>query len=669
MSACEVDKKCTQKILNINKHTSKWNRYNSWEILQIAKEHKENPEYTDVLTNMKAKTNSGFVRLLTGDDIVKISAAHRKEPEYTDYLLTLRNEDENGESLKFKGDEILKIVDAYKKDKELTNDLVHQTVQGKDGPIKRFDGGNINYIVDTAQKDKEFILYLINNKTIDKNGKEQYFLTPSDISSLAELGDKKEYLNILLENNKTKDENEKLNIHEIISIINNTTLTQYKNLEEKVGDNIKSYKGNDLLIAIDFNDLFEVHSINEIPIKAKKDLLRRLVSANTDMFNTSEAFNKDFPIIPHSQDEYCSLLPSLVRSLGIETNTLSEKQVEKFNRSLNNLSKTLSKLSDDEFYKTSVSQEYDKDEFVKDILKKVSVLSHKEKQKVFDYYGFELYENNRNTKSGYSIIGYPVNLNNGHKLSEITNKNTQKIVEDIRENVTRFSQNNKIISDNKNLEKELNDIVEVLPEIRTMIGKTQHKKHDYDVMKHSLKVMQKIAQDKNFEKLNNSDKKVMLLAALMHDITKAEGYSDGTHPFESSYDSFFIAKKFNLTKEEEIKLYTLIKNHEWLAKVNTKKTESERTKEQQSVAFDLQQSNLFDLSLIFTHADLKAVKKDNGLHDKTEGDARLDFNNKRRSFGEAAEFHAEKIREYVKELTRQGMCVDWSIHDKGKQVI
>ena len=113
-----------------------------------------------------------------------------------------------------------------------------------------------------------------------------------------------------------------------------------------------------------------------------------------------------------------------------------------------------------------------------------------------------------------------------------------------------------------------------------MIGKSQHGAHHFDVMKHSLKVMQKITSDDNFKTLNESDKRIMLLASLMHDITKKEGYPDGTHPAESSYDTFFIAKKFKLTHDEEIKLYTLIKNHEWLSYVNTAKSDDERKKRQ-----------------------------------------------------------------------------------------
>ena len=103
---------------------------------------------------------------------------------------------------------------------------------------------------------------------------------------------------------------------------------------------------------------------------------------------------------------------------------------------------------------------------------------------------------------------------------------------------------------------------------------------------------------------------LMLLASLMHDITKSEGRVDKTHANYGSFDTFFISQKFNLSKEEEVKLHTIIKQHEWLEYVNSAKTEEDLTKRLQSVAYDLHQGNLFDMVETFTHADLKAVKFD-----------------------------------------------------------
>lgn len=434
---------------------------------------------------------------------------------------------------------------------------------------------------------------------------------------------------------------------------NGLTYKQIQKLNRTLGrQKVASLSNSDLLIAGKFTDLYGKQNINEIPIKDKKNILRSLVSSNTGLFEISEDLSKDFPLIPKNQEEYCSLLPSIVRSLGIETNELTpEQRITMFNSSMGNLSQSLSKISDTDFANMKISQEYPKDKFILDVLDKVKALPSTERQKVYDYFGFELHHNKENL-TGFSITGYPVNLNNGKKLAQIDDPRTKAVVEDLRPNVVRFSENNKIKCNNPEVEQFLNEVIEALPELRTTIGKKQHGTQAFDVMQHSLKVMQKITQDPKFATLNESDQKIMLLASLMHDITKAEGSVDKQHANYGSFDTYFIAQKFNLTKEEEIKLHTLIKKHEWLEHVNTAKSERELTRRLQSVAYDLHQGNLFDMAEIFTHADLKAVRVDDSFHDTTEGKSRIGFDGTARSFGESANVYAERIRGYIKELQK-----------------
>ena len=461
----------------------------------------------------------------------------------------------------------------------------------------------------------------------------------------------------LLENYK-KMEIAPSQITVLLDFDNNVSYKQIKALNNKMGRHkAGALEHKDLLVACKFPDLYGVKNINEIPISGKKELLHNLVSSNTGLFEISDKMSQDFPLIPRNQEEYCSLLPSIVRSLGIETNELTpEQRITMFNSSMGELSKSLAELSDTDFSKMTITQEYPKDKFILDVLDKVKALPRTERQKVYDYFGFELHHNKENG-TGFSITGYPVNLNNGKKLAQIEDPRTKAVVESLRPDVVRFSENNKIKCNNPKVEQFLNEVIEALPELRTTIGKKQHGNgenygHDFDIMQHSLKVMQKVAQDPKFATLNESDQKIMLLASLMHDITKSEGRVDKTHANYGSFDSFFIAQKFNLSKEEEVKLHTVIKQHEWLEYVNSAKSPEQLTKRLQSVAYDLHQGNLFDMAEIFTHADLKAVKVDDSFHDTTEGKSRIGFDGTVRSFGESANIYAERIRGYIKELQK-----------------
>ena len=441
---------------------------------------------------------------------------------------------------------------------------------------------------------------------------------------------------------------------------NNISISQLKKVNRVLGKKQAGrLSASDTVIAATFTDLYGKNNINEIPIYKKRELLRKLVAANSDLFQQSEDIQKLFPLLPKNQEEYCALLPSIVKSLGIETNSLTSEEVKAFEASMSDLSSTLKGISDSSFKDLTITQEYPKDAFIKDILDKVKDLSPSERQKVYDYFGFELHKNTR-TNTGFYITGYPVNLNNGKKLAQITDPETKEVVEAVRSDVIRFSENNPVICSDKNIEQALNSIVKYLPEMRTMIDRVQAGNdtlkdkgvHSYDVLKHSLKVMQKVSQDEKFESLNDSDKKLMLIASLMHDITKKEGYTDKTHYTEGAFDMFFISQKFNLSREEQIKLYTLIKHHEWLSYVNKAKSQAELEERLQSTAYDLRHDNILDMSLMFSHADLRAVKEDDSFHDKKEGDSRIDFNGEVRSFGEACDLYGEKLKEYISELRK-----------------
>jgi len=443
--------------------------------------------------------------------------------------------------------------------------------------------------------------------------------------------------------------------NKLACLIKNYGEISYKDLQKlrhAIGkEKIEELTDKDLIIACKFADLHGKNNINEIPIQEKRNILKKLVSSNADLFNAGDDIKKMFPMLPTSKNEYCTLLPALVRSIGIETNTLATSQVEEFNTSMFNLSDSLAELSDSEFVDLDIKQEYSKDDFIKTVLKKVKDLPRSERQKVYDYYGFELHHNKEN-ETGFSITGYPVNLNNGKKMAQITDPKTKEVVESLRSDVIKFSEQNTITCNNEQVAQLLNKVVAHLPELRPQIGKKQHETHDFDVLQHSLKVMQKVVQNPKFKTLNKSDQKIMLLATLLHDITKREGCTDKTHASEGSFDSFFIAKKFNLTKEEEIKLYTLARHHEWLEYANTAKSEHQQTKRLQSVAYDLRHDNLFDMALMFTHADLKAVKTDDTFHDTTQGKSRVGFDGSVRSFGNSADIYAEKIKGYIQELQK-----------------
>ncbi len=285
-----------------------------------------------------------------------------------------------------------------------------------------------------------------------------------------------------------------------------------------------------------------------------------------------------------------------------------------FNKSVFDLSLSLAGLSDEEFNNLNISQTFKKDNFIAEILSVTKDLPETERQIACKYFGFELYQNEE-SPLGFSISGYPF-ISGDKEIIQNADSGVYEAIDKLRPVIIRFLDNNPVVCNNKNIEKELNSLIVFFPELRVLIGKKQHKNHSFDVMKHSLKVMQKIVQNPEFEKLNRQDKELLLVASLFHDIRKTEGKRDPNHAINGAFDTYGITRKLNLPREDRVKLYSLIKNHGWLNYINRTNTSIERWETQKAVAFDMREGNLFDMMKIFTEADLKSTKDSDASFDK-----------------------------------------------------
>lgn len=371
-----------------------------------------------------------------------------------------------------------------------------------------------------------------------------------------------------------------------------------------------SSSGDDILTYLRFEEFAGKNNINELSQAEKKKLMEKLVKNNSNSFGYNAS--NMCPLIPHSQKEYCNLLNKLAKSIGIDTKPLTPQQMAFFEQGLSDLDKSIKNVDID---KVKLGLKIPRSEFVNKVTAEMKNLEPLEQRKVMDYYGFEI-------ENGI-LKGYPINLNNGDKLSEISSKKTKDVIENLRPLVVEFSEKNpiKVTNASSDFEKDLNDILQGLPELRPMIGKVQHKTHAYTLDKHTLKVLQGVVSNPKFQNLSTEDKKILSIASLLHDITKTEGMRDLTHPMESAFDAYYIIQKMNLPEEQQLKIYELIKSHNWLDRLNNPKNTPEMVQQiAQDVAFDSRHTNTFELAKILCEADMKAVKKDSSFfehHRKT----------------------------------------------------
>lgn len=381
--------------------------------------------------------------------------------------------------------------------------------------------------------------------------------------------------------------------------------------------------------AIDLKPYKDIKSILELTYHQKQDLISKIAKYNSTLLDNDFKQLNISEILPKTREQYCLLLTKLSQSLGISARPLTAEVKAGFDNALDRVISPDGALSKIDLNAADFRLEldYSREKFITDMKYFFNLLPKEEALKVMDYFGFDF----RTLPNGmFQMSGYPNLYGGSEKLAQIKDPKTRAVIEEMKPYVKRFSENNRItIKGEPELSQQLNDIVKAFPEFMTTIGKVQHKTHDYTVDVHTLKVLQGVVTNPEFQKLSDSDKKVLSIAVLFHDITKAENLIDKTHPAQGAYDAYNILGKLNLPEAQRLKIYQIIKNHDWLEQYNRKirtddgtfrdMTDDERMAAAKKIAFELRQGNAFELASILAEADLKGVKRDGSFFDKYSG--------------------------------------------------
>ncbi len=319
-------------------------------------------------------------------------------------------------------------------------------------------------------------------------------------------------------------------------------------------------------------------SISELTKPEKRKLIsfllknKRNVSTNP-YFNIEkwrlEELQKKIPLIPVNEQRYAKLMKELSLSLNISVEPVSAELTAKFNRTVLNLGAFLKSADLSALKEMNLTISHKK--FISEVENIMSGLSEKEKIELQDFFGFKIIDGKL---SGYpSVAGRE--LYSKKELSEVSEK-LRKLVRD-------FTDNNFItVKDNPALNRQMKELSKTLPEIFSQIDGSE-------VPVKMLKSLQKIVKNPQFEKLSESDKRVLSVAALLHNTDKLSHNST-----ESAFDAYFIAKKFNMTEPEAQKVYNIVEGSDIIERfMNTKKSELlyfDKVRE-----IDIERENVFDV--------------------------------------------------------------------------
>ena len=172
----------------------------------------------------------------------------------------------------------------------------------------------------------------------------------------------------------------------------------------------------------------------------------------------------------------------------------------------------------------------------------------------------------------------------------------------------KFILQNRVITNNEELNKALNSLIKGMPEFINIIGKQQHNTHSYSLDIHILTVLNEVLNNPEYDSLSNIEKLCTKLTIILHDISKPQGINDKTHPLTSALYAKDILERYNLPYEIKDRIFELIKNHHWLEEYNTNQ------KDEGYIAAQFRRKNDIKIARIMAQADLKAVDKSHSFY-------------------------------------------------------
>ena len=373
-------------------------------------------------------------------------------------------------------------------------------------------------------------------------------------------------------------------------------------------------KGNDIDAYSDvipaYRKLYKfenVTSLSQLNLRQKRDLMRAISRYNHIIQSSQFRSILDPEILPHDNNEYCSIMARLSHSIGINVPKLSKELKTGLFDALDSLADPNKGFLNIDFNTNTpvLELDYSLKDFKNNVWNIVKGSHYSDRTKALDYFGFELKNNN----GILEMTGFPSADKPDGRLNAIKDKDVQSLIKKLTPEVIKFTQNNSVtIKNAPDVSNDLTAIVQAFPEFLTTIGKVQHGTHDFTLDVHSLKVLQGVIKNPLYQDLDKKDQKLLRIAALFHDLTKAENKPDSDHPKNSAFDVYYLLDKLDMKEKDKLKIYQIIKNHSWLAHYDFSKDMTQKT------AFDMRSGNAFLLQTILTEADLKGVQKNDRFY-------------------------------------------------------
>lgn len=358
-----------------------------------------------------------------------------------------------------------------------------------------------------------------------------------------------------------------------------------KGLENDLGTIKKLYR--DLV-------LIQVSDVKKINMHKKLELYDRLTKFNDEEKNILQTLGMN----------YNELIERIVASLGTKRNLvkISPEQINMLMRQIianNNpkAEKILREFNFAKYKKKGLPLKYSRQEFNANVEELLKDLSPQDAGIILAHFGLERGE-----------AGFDGLLNNRPFDKKGMSENAQKAAQKIQKEIEKFTLNNEVMIDDKDAKEVLDGLIKGCPEFTSIVGKRQHRTHEYSVDIHTLKVLQSAMNNPLYKTLKDREKTILKFSILLHDLGKKGGVVDKGHASLSSDYAFSILGRYSLPTNINDKIIDIVDNHHWFEKYNTYGISAE------DVAVRCRQMENLKIYEIFSKADFENVSSTFHLH-------------------------------------------------------
>ena len=356
---------------------------------------------------------------------------------------------------------------------------------------------------------------------------------------------------------------------------------------------------NEFIEALKQGALTEEHLPTAMLMMENDFPLKMLNPKNFKEFNAQD-LRETANVLRVGEDAYSKSLVLKISSHLSQSkpiNAVSSEISSNFLKNFDRVSESFAKSGKtmDELVKAGgIQLEYSRNLFKENVLSKISHLPENEQAQILSKFGLE-------KGVGGRLNGLPAYIENANGLSQ-----AEKVV---NEEIGKFLNENKILLPQgfEELQAPIEEICRVFPEFKYVIGVKSTPAHTKPIAEHILMAFQENMKNPLYKTLNASDRKVLGISTILHDINKIEKVKlDPNHALTSSETAQAIVGRMkDLSVAEKDKIIDLVKNHHWLEGIQNGTEFSEKAV--QDLALEFRAGNDFTLAKIFAESDLKAV--------------------------------------------------------------